>query len=110
MPRLGKVEAKPRGRAEVKTTTQVRITSATKSTTNLTLVFDQPIVLRGTPAYTTNLVGPTALSATSPTLNSVVIVFSATIAAATDVNIPVADPAIRSKVGGFVADTTFPLA
>ena len=110
MPRLGRVESKPRGRAEVKTTTQVRIESATKSTTQLTLTFDQPIVLRGTPAYTTDLPGVTALSATSPTLNSVVVTFSASIATANEVILPVADPAIRSKGGGVVADTTFPLA
>ena len=109
MPKLGTNEQRGRGRVEPRQVPQVRILSAVAATTTLTLTFNQPIVLRGTPAYTTDVPGATALSATSPSINTVVITFSATIAAATEVNIPVADPAIRNKVGGFVADTTFPV-
>ena len=106
---LGKVEKKPRGRVDLKSQTQARVVSAVKSAAVVTITFDTPIVLRGTPAYTTDLAGVTALSATSPSLNVVQITFSATVATATTLNIPVADPAIRTKVGGFVADTMFPL-
>ena len=106
---LGRVEKRPRERVELKRPTQLRVASASVSTTVLTLVFDAPIVLRGTPDYTTDVPGATAVSAVSPSMNTVEITFSATIAAATEVNIPVADPAIRNKVGGFVADTTFPI-
>ena len=108
MPTLGRVEKRNRGRVEPKLPTSVRVVSAVAATTNLTMTFDQPIVLRGTPAYTTDVPGATPVSATSPSINTVVITFSATIAAATEVIIPVADPAIRNKVGGFVADTSFP--
>ena len=109
MPRLGTNEKLNRGRVDLTKQTEIRIVSAVAATTNLTVTFDQPVVLRGTPAWTTDIVGPTAMSATSPSPNVVVITFSASIAAATEVTIPVADPAIRSKVGGFVADTTFPV-
>jgi hypothetical protein len=44
---------------------------------------------------------------TSPT--TVAITFSAAIAAAQEITIPYEDPGIRSAVGGFVADTTFPV-
>ena len=106
---LGRVEKRPQGRVDPKQPISVRIVSAVAATTTLTVTFDQPVVLKGTPAWTTDVAGATALSATSPSLNTVVITFSASIAAATVANIPVADPAIRNKVGGFVADTTFPV-
>ena len=109
MPKLGTTETKPRDRVDLKKRTSARIASAVKSAAVLTLTFDQPVVLKGTPAYTTDLAGVTALSATSPSPMVVEITFSATIATATTLNIPVGDPAIRNKVGGFVADTTFPL-
>ena len=108
MPTLGRVEKRNRGRVEPKLPTAIRVVSAVAATTTLTLTFDQPVVLKGTPAYTTDVVGAEALSATSPSINTVVITFSASIAAASAVNIPGGDPAIRNKVGGFVADTTFP--
>lgn len=107
---LGRVEKRPRDRVEPKRPTSIRVASASVDTTVLTVVFDQPIVLRGTPKYTTDVAGATAVSAVSPTLDTVEITFSATVAAATEVEIPVADPAIRNKVGGFVADTTFPVS
>jgi hypothetical protein len=112
MPTLGTNEKRNNGRVEPKKPTQVRIVSAVAATTNLTVTFDQPIVLRGTPAWTSDAsVDPqaVAVSAVSPSPNIVVITFDASLAAATGIIIPVADPAIRSKVGGFVADTSFAL-
>ena len=109
MTTLGRTEKRSRGRVEPKLPTSIRVVSAVAATTTLTMTYDQPVVLRGTPAYTTDVVGAEAVSAVSPSPNVVVITFSASIAAATEVIIPVADPAIRNKVGGFVADTTFPV-
>ena len=111
---LGKVEKRSSTRDRVKPTreTQVRIVSAEAAGSVLTVTFDQPVVLRGTPKWTTDVAGdpePVAVSAANPTLNTVEITFDAVIATATEITIPVADPAIRSKVGGFVADTTFAL-
>jgi len=99
---------RPRGRAKPTQRTPVRIVSATAATTVLTIVFDQPVILKGIPAYGVDVVGPTRVSAalTSPT--TLAITFSATIATANLVTIPFEDPGIRSAVGGFVADSTFP--
>jgi hypothetical protein len=83
--------------------------SAEKNDTVLTMTFNQPVVLRGTPAYTTSVVGATAVSAESPSPAVVEITFSATIAAATTLTIPPGEPGLRSKRGGYVADTTFPV-
>lgn len=109
MPNLGRVDKRSRGRVEPKQPTAIRIASAEVATTELTVTFNQPIVLRTTPAWTTDLPGITCVSATSPSPNVVVAVFSASIATATEMIIPVADPSVRNKVGGYVADTTFPL-
>lgn len=106
---LGRVEKKSRDRVDLKQPVSVRIISATKAAAVLTVTFDQPVVLKGTPAYTTSVAGATPVSATSPSPAVVQITFSATIATATTMSIPVADPAVRNKVGGFVADTTFPV-
>ena len=110
MPTLGRVDKKHRGRVEPKQPTAIRIVSAEKGTTDLTVTFDAPVVLRSTPGWTTDLPAVTCVSATSPSPNVVVAVFSASIATATEMIIPVVDPAVRNKVGGFVADTTFPLS
>ena len=106
---LGRVEKETRGRVKPSQPTPVRIVSATAAASVITVTFDQPVVLRGTPKYTTDLPGITALSATSPTPAVVAVTFSAPVAAATELNIPFVDPAVRSKDGGFVADTTFPV-
>ena len=110
MPKLGTTEQRNDGRVKVKQVTPVRIVSADKNAAVLTLTFNQPIVLKGTPAYTTDLPGITAVSAVSPSIDTVEITFSATIATATSITIPSpVEPAVRSKDGGFVADSTFPV-
>jgi hypothetical protein len=106
---LGRVEKRPRERVELKRPTAVRVASAAVDGSVVTMTFDQPIVLKGTPDYSTDVAGAAAVSATSTTLNSVDITFDADVSTATVVNIPVADPSVRNKVGGFVADTTFPI-
>lgn len=106
---LSRVDKRTRERVELKRPTSVRVVSAAVNGTVVTMTYDQPIVLKGTPDYTTDVAGATAVSATSPTLNAVEITFDADVSAATEVNIPVADPSVRNKVGGFVADTTFPI-
>jgi len=97
-----------RDRIKLKQTTPVRIASVAKAAAVMTIVFNQPVVLKGIPQYTTNLAGvtPIAASMTNPTTLS--LTFSATVATATTLNIPFEDPGIRNAVGGFVADSTFP--
>ncbi len=107
---LGRVEKETRGRVKPKQPTPVRITEAKATAAVLEVTFDQPVVLKGTPTWTTDVAGATALSAASPSPAVVNITFSASIAAATQVNIPSpVDPAIRSKDGGYVADSMFAL-
>lgn len=111
MTTLGRTEKEHRGRTKKTQPTPVRILTATKNAAVLTLTFDQPVVLKGVPQYTTNVAGATAVSATSPSIDSVAITFSATIATATTLNIPSpVEPAVRSKDGGYVANSTFPIA
>lgn len=111
MPQLGQTEKETRGRVKQKQQTPVRIVSATKNVAVLTLTFDQPVVLKGVPQYTTSVAGATPVSATSPSIDSVAITYSATIAAATTLTVPSpVEPAIRSKDGGYVANSTFPVA
>jgi len=91
-------------------TIPISIVSAVKGTTIITLTFNQPVALKGVPKYTTNLAAITALSATHPDPMTVAITFSASIAAATTLNIPYEDLAIRNQSGGFVSDSTFPVS
>lgn len=88
----------------------ILISSVTKSTTLLTIVFNQSITLSGVPKYTTNLAGvtPVSVAMTGPT--TIAITFSATIAAATTINIPYEEPAVRNSSGGYVYPSTFPAA
>ena len=98
-----------RGRAKQKQETPVRIVSATAATNTLTVTFDQTVNLKGIPAYAVDVPSVTRTDAelTSPT--TLALTFSGSIAAATTMTIRVNDPGIRSTVGGYVADTTFPV-
>ena len=91
-------------------TTPIKLASASVAAEVLTVTFDQAVSLNGTPAYTTNLAGVTAVSATQTGPTTVAITFSASIAAATEVLIPYEEPAIRNASGGFVSTSTFPVA
>ena len=90
-------------------TTPIAVTGATALGTVLTITFDQPVSLNGVPAYTTDVVGATALSAVMTGMNTIAVTFSATVAAATEVRIPYEEPAVRNGSGGFVSTSTFPV-
>ena len=111
MPQLGRTEKRNEGRVKKTQVTPVRILSATANASVLTLTFDQPVTLiRGiVPQWTVDVAGATPVSAASPSIDTVAVTYSAAIAAATEVTIAYVDPAVRSKDGGFVADTTFPV-
>ena len=91
-------------------TAPISITAATKTGSTLSITFNQPVSLKGVPQYTTNVAGATPISAfmASPTLLS--ITFSAALTSATIVNIPYEEPAVRNASGGFVSNSTFPVA
>jgi hypothetical protein len=97
-----------RERSKLRQATPVRISSVTKAAAVMTIVFNQPVVLKGIPQYTTNLAGVTSIAASMTNPTTLSLTFSATVATATTLSIPFEDPSIRNAVGGFVADSTFP--
>ena len=98
-----------RGRAKQRQETPVRIANATAVGSVLTVTFDQPVTLKGIPAYAVDVPTVTRVSAEMSSPTTLEITFSGSVAAATEITIPVNDPGIRSTVGGYVADTTFPV-
>ena len=101
--------AQNRVRPTQKTPVRIVSASASAAASVLTISFDQPVILKGVPQYTTDIAGatPTTAALTSPT--TLALTFSAAVATATEVTIPFEDPGIRGAVGGFVADSTFPV-
>jgi hypothetical protein len=91
-------------------TVPIGIVSATKATTTITVVFNQPVGLKGVPAYTTNISGVTVLSATLSSPTTLVLTFSASVATATSLIIPFEEPAIRNASGGYANPGTFPVS
>ena len=81
--------------------TPILITAATAVGSVLTLTFDQPVILSGTPAFTTDMPGA-AISAARPALDQVAITFDAAVAGFNVVNLAFRDPAIRNASGGYV--------
>jgi hypothetical protein len=88
--------------------TPIGIVSVTKALAVMTIVFDQPVALKGVPQYTTNLSGATPISAALTAPTTLALTFSATVATATTLNIPSEEPAVRNSSGGFVSPHTFP--
>jgi hypothetical protein len=91
-------------------TTPIKVTAASKTGSVLTVTFDQVVALAGVPAYTTSVAGVTAASAEQTGPTTIEVTFSASIAAATALNIPYEEPAVRNSSGGFVSTSTFPLS
>src|SRR5688572_8835396 len=98
MPALFRAEKKSRRRSTKKGDTWIRIVSASKAGSVLTLVFDQPVSLRRglVPQYATSVAGAEPVSAALTNPTTLAVTFDAAITAATSVTIPVKDPAVRS--------------
>jgi hypothetical protein len=93
-------------------TTPINMTNAVAAGAVITITFDQPVILRGTPRYTTDVAGPPTPDAISAVLTSpttLELTFDAPVAAATVINIPYEEPGIRNSSGGFVSHNTFPV-
>jgi hypothetical protein len=80
----------------------------TKAGAVMTIIFDQPVALKGVPKYTTDLPGITAISAVLATPTTLSLTFSGSIATSATLNIPSEEPAIRNSSGGFVSPTIYP--
>ncbi len=90
-------------------TTPISMTNAVAAGSVLTITFDQPVIMRGVPQYTTDVAGADPVSATLTSPNVLALTFDASVAAATVINIPYEEPGIRNSSGGFVSHTTFPV-
>lgn len=112
MAKLFRVDRKVANRVKPKKKIPVKITEATASGTLLTLTFNQTVTLEKgmTPQYMANVGGVQPVSATMPNPTTLNITYSGDIEGATQVSIPFEDPAVRNAVGGFVSDSTFPIA
>src|SRR5688500_12479700 len=80
-------------------TMTIKVTGLVAATTTITATFDQVVILNGVPAYTTDVVGATAISAAQTSPTTIEITFSASVAAATALNIPYEEPAVRNASG-----------
>ena len=87
----------------------IKIVSASATGAVATAAFDQVIALVGTPAWTTDVAGLTVVSAAQTGPTTIAVTFSGALTAATALDIPYEDPAVRSKTGGFVSTSTFPV-
>jgi hypothetical protein len=90
-------------------TAGITIVSASAAGSVATIGFNQVVILCGTPNYTTDLEGVTAVSAVQTNPTTIAITFSGAITSATAINIPYEDPAVRNTSGGFVSTSTFPV-
>ncbi|MGI9014188.1 MAG: hypothetical protein ACR2GY_08060 [Phycisphaerales bacterium] len=84
--------------------TPIGVASWSVSGTDLTLTFNQPIILKGVSACTTDIAGALPVSATATGPLTVVVTFDADISLATRVNIPFEDPSVRNSRGGFISE------
>jgi hypothetical protein len=72
----------------------------------VTITFNQPVVLSGTPAwFDTSTPSITVNSATRPTPTTVVLTFNTAPTAA--ISVPFEDPSIRNMIGGYVQSGTY---
>ena len=90
-------------------TTAIKVSEVTVAGSVATVEFNQVVILKGTPAYTTSVAGATATSAEQTSPTTIEVTFSASVAAATALLIPYEEPAVRNASGGFVSTSTFPV-
>lgn len=69
---------------------------------DLTIVFNGPVTLKGTPQYTTDVPGAVPLSAVMSNPTTLVLTFDQDVTAATVLSVPYEEPAVRNSSGGFV--------
>ena len=90
-------------------TVPIQVAEASVAGSVLTIVFDAPVTLTGTPKYLTDVAGALPVSAEMTDPMTLAITFSASIAAATEVRIPYEEACVRNASGGFVSTSTFPV-
>lgn len=87
-----------------------QIVDASVDGSDLTITVDQPVALRGLPGTLTDVANAVPVSASVNTAGMVItITYSESIAAATEVHLVPNDPAIRSRSGGWLVASVFPV-
>jgi hypothetical protein len=81
------------------------------STITTTIQFNQPVILAGFPSTwrATGVGGAVPISATQSAPDTIDVVWSTSVAAATAIEITPFDPAVRTPTGGFAAALAFPV-
>jgi len=69
---------------------------------DLTIVFNGPVSLKGTPQCTTDVVGAVPISAAMTNPTTLVLTFDQDVSTATVLNVPYEESAVRNSSGGFV--------
>jgi len=85
--------------------TPITILSIVRAASNLTVTFDQPIILSGIPDYDADTANP-PLSASQTTPVIIVIEYDNPTTGVT-VIVPFEDPAVRNRAAGYVSPGTF---
>lgn len=106
---IGK-EQRTRDRVKPRRETPVRIVGASVNLTVLTVEFDQAVVLKGVPQYEIDVVGAEPVSAVLSDPMTLELTYSQSVALGTKITVEFEDPAIRSSVGGYVADSVYTFA
>ncbi|HEY8667497.1 MAG TPA: hypothetical protein VIL86_12580 [Tepidisphaeraceae bacterium] len=87
----------------------ILISSATKAAAVLTLVFNQNVMLHGTPVINVNVLDVLPLSAVQTAPDTVEITYSDDVSVANRLTITHRDPAIRNAAGGYLICNTRPI-
>lgn len=74
----------------------------------INIVFSGPVTLKGVPQYTTDVAGAVPVSATMTNPTTMALTFDVDVSAATQLNVPYEDRAVRNSSGGFVAPMGVP--
>lgn len=104
---LQTTERRNRDRVKITRKPPIHIASASVALTVLTVTFDQPIGLKGVPAYETGVLGAAPVSAVQTGPTTIAVTYSVSIALASTLTIPYQEPAVRNAKGGYVADSVF---
>ena len=90
-------------------TVPILVAGTSVAGSSLTITFDQPVILSGTPAFKTDLSGIKAISAQQTADKTIVLTFDAPILGASLLDVGFRDPAVRNTSGGFVTATNIVL-
>lgn len=87
----------------------IKVSGTSMSGKVMTITFDQPVTLSGTPQFVPEGVIANVVSARQTAVNQVAITYDGSVVGATAVDVGYRDPAIRNASGGYVTATIVPL-